>query len=85
MAPSGAIFLLPWDLFRVVGRFSGFPALSGAFCVLLTLLGGKLKLVKEKEVVMFEKLGHRKYAIPFVAPFMIICLFALMFFPMANM
>ena len=34
---------------------------------------------------MFEKLGHRKYAIPFVAPFLIICLFALMFFPMANM
>lgn len=34
---------------------------------------------------MFEKLGKKKFAIPFVVPILLICLFALMFYPMANM
>lgn len=34
---------------------------------------------------MFEKLGKKKFAVPFVVPVLLIRLFALMFYPMANM
>ncbi len=34
---------------------------------------------------MFEKLGRRKYALPFLIPILLIGLFSLMFYPMANM
>ena len=34
---------------------------------------------------MFEKFGRRKYALPFLIPILLIGLFSLMFYPMANM
>lgn len=34
---------------------------------------------------MFEKLGKKKFTVPFVVPVLLIGLFALMFYPMANM
>lgn len=34
---------------------------------------------------MFDKLGKRKYILPFVLPLVILCLFSLMFCPMAQM